>query len=85
MDYRKLKKVTRKNYFPLPFIDQMDMLVCQKYYCFLDGYSGYNQIVEDQEKTTFTFPYEIFSVTRMTVRSFNVVPHLISTRVQSCL
>ncbi|KAL5551626.1 hypothetical protein UlMin_001802 [Ulmus minor] len=32
-----------------------------EYYCFLDGYSGYNQIPlapEDQEKTTFTCPYE---------------------------
>ena len=35
-----------------------------EYYCFLDGYSGYNQIVialEDQEKTTFTCPYGTFT------------------------
>jgi len=37
-------------------------------YCFLDGYSGYNQIAiapEDQEKTTFTSPYGTFAYTRM--------------------
>ena len=45
MDYRKLKKATRKDHFPLPFIDQMlDWLARYSYYCFLDGYSGYNQI-----------------------------------------
>ena len=45
MDYRKLNKATRKYHFPLPFIDQMlDRLTGKQYYCFLDGYSGYNQI-----------------------------------------
>ena len=43
MDYRKLNKATRNDHFPLPFIDQMlDRLVRYSYYCFLDGYSGYN-------------------------------------------
>ena len=43
MDYRKLNKATRKDHFPLPFIDQMlDRLAGYSYYCFLDGYSGYN-------------------------------------------
>ena len=39
-------------------------LVEHEYYCFLDGYSSYNQItisLEDQEKTTFTCPYGTFS------------------------
>ena len=62
MDYRKLNKNTRKDHFPLPFIDQMlDRLAGRKYYYFLDGYSGYNQIViapKDQYKTTFTCPME---------------------------
>ncbi|PIN03167.1 DNA-directed DNA polymerase [Handroanthus impetiginosus] len=45
MDYRKLNKATRKDHFPLPFIDQMlDRLAGKKFDCFLDGYSGYNQI-----------------------------------------
>ena len=54
IDYRKLN--TRKDHFPLPFIDQMlDRLAGHPHFCFLDGYSGYNQIAiapEDQEKTT---------------------------------
>ena len=65
MDYRRLNKNTWKDHFPLPFIDQMlDRLAGREYYCFLDGYSGYNQIVialEDQHKTTFTCPYGTFS------------------------
>ncbi|KAL4368813.1 hypothetical protein GQ457_05G020560 [Hibiscus cannabinus] len=69
MDYRKLNKATRKDHFPLPFIDQMlDRLVGKQFYCFLDGYSGYNQITiapEDQSKTTFTCPYETFAFRRM--------------------
>ncbi|KAE8712804.1 hypothetical protein F3Y22_tig00110223pilonHSYRG00028 [Hibiscus syriacus] len=41
MDYRKLNKVTKKDHFPFPFIDQMlDRLAGKAYYCFLDGYSG---------------------------------------------
>ena len=54
MDYRKLNAATRKDHFPLPFIDQMlDRLAGKEFFCFLDGYSGYNQIAispEDQEK-----------------------------------
>ena len=68
-DYRKLNKATRKDHFPLPFLDQMlDCLAGYEYYCFLDGYSGYNQIAispEDQEKTTFTCPYGTFAFRRM--------------------
>ena len=58
MDYRKLSMPTRKDHFPLLFIDQiLNGLVGHDYYCFLDGYFGYNQIAispKDQEKTTFT-------------------------------
>ncbi|KAL4283068.1 hypothetical protein GQ457_16G022120 [Hibiscus cannabinus] len=65
MDYRKLNKATRKDHFPLPFIDQMlDRLAGKQFYFFLDGYSGYNQIgiaPEDQSKTTFTCPYGTFA------------------------
>ncbi|XP_062080896.1 uncharacterized protein LOC133785693 [Humulus lupulus] len=64
MGYRKLNNATRKDHFPLPFINQMlDRLAGREYYCFLDGYSGYNKIevaLEDQHKTTFTCPYEVF-------------------------
>ncbi|XP_070040742.1 uncharacterized protein [Nicotiana tomentosiformis] len=69
MDYRKFNKVTRKDHFLLPFLDQMlDRLDGRAYYCFLDEYSGYNQIriaPEDQEKTTFTCPYGTFAFLRI--------------------
>ncbi|KAM1660255.1 hypothetical protein ACFX2K_003267 [Malus domestica] len=65
IDYRKLNNTTRKDHFPLPFIDQMlERLAGHSFYCFLDGYSGYNQIViapNDQEKTTFTCPFGTFA------------------------
>ena len=69
IDYRKLNIATRKDHFPLPFLDQMlDRLAGHEYYCFLDGYFSYNQIAiapEDQEKTTFTCPYGTFAFRRM--------------------
>ena len=69
IDYRKLNTATRKDHFPLPFIDQMlDRLAGHPHFCFLDGYSGYNQIAiapEDQEKTTFTCSYGTFAFRRM--------------------
>nr|GEZ53769.1 retrovirus-related Pol polyprotein from transposon 17.6 [Tanacetum cinerariifolium] len=40
IDYRKLNEATRKDYFPLPFMDQMlERLAGNEYYCFLDGFS----------------------------------------------
>ena len=69
IDYRKLNKATCKDHFPLSFLDQMlDRLAGHEYYCFLDGYSGYNQIAiapEYQEKTTFTCPYGTFAFSQM--------------------
>ena len=64
IDYRKLNCARKKDHFPLSFIDQiLDCLARQCYFCFLDRYSGYNQIVihlDDQEKTTFTCPFVTF-------------------------
>ncbi|XP_050888912.1 uncharacterized protein LOC127094083 [Lathyrus oleraceus] len=64
IDYRRLNIATRKDHFPL-FIDQMlERLAGHDYYCFLDGYSGYNQIdvaPEDQENIAFTCPYGVFA------------------------
>ena len=45
----------------------LDKLAGHSHYCFLDGYSGYNQIMvdpKDQEKTTFTYPYGTFAFKR---------------------
>ena len=75
IDHRKLNKATQKDHFPLPFLDQiLDRLAGHEYYCFLDGYSGYNQIVialKDQEKATFTCPYGTFSFRWMPFRLCN--------------
>ncbi|GJS97713.1 reverse transcriptase domain-containing protein [Tanacetum coccineum] len=69
IDYQKLNDATRKDHFPLPFMDQMlERLTGNEYYCFLDGFSGYFQIPidpQDQEKTTFTCPYGTFAYRRM--------------------
>ncbi|RDY10310.1 Retrovirus-related Pol polyprotein, partial [Mucuna pruriens] len=45
IDYRKLNQATRKDHFPLPFIDQvLEKLAGKSHYCFLDGFSGYMKI-----------------------------------------
>jgi len=58
IDYRELNKATRKDHFPLPYIDQvLDNLSSNKYFSFLYGFNGYNQIQvsqSNQDKTTFT-------------------------------
>nr|GEU44091.1 reverse transcriptase domain-containing protein [Tanacetum cinerariifolium] len=77
IDYRKLNEATRKDHFPLPFMDQMlERLPGNQYYCFLDGFSGYFQIpidLKDQEKTTFTCPYETFAYRHMHFRLCNAL------------
>ena len=69
IDHRKLNSATKKVHFPLMFIDQIvDRLAGSSYFCFLDGYLGYNQIVihpNNQQKTTFTCPFGIFAFTGM--------------------
>ncbi|GJW96406.1 DNA-directed DNA polymerase [Tanacetum coccineum] len=76
IDYRKLNDATRKDHFPLPFIDQMlERLSGNEYYCFLDCFSRFFQIPiapEDQEKTTFTCPYGTCSYRRMPFGLCNV-------------
>jgi hypothetical protein len=46
IDYIKLNKATKKDHFPLPFIDEMiECLANHSFFYFLDGYSGYHQIL----------------------------------------
>nr|GEZ41835.1 reverse transcriptase domain-containing protein [Tanacetum cinerariifolium] len=69
IDYRKLNEATRKDHFPLPFMDQMlERLARNELYCFLNGFFGYFQIPidpRDQENLTFTCPYGTFAYRRM--------------------
>ena len=75
IDYRKLNSATKKDYFPLQFIDQIsDRLVGSSYFFFLNGYSVYNQIVihpDDQEKTMFTCPFGTFVFRRKPFGMYN--------------
>jgi hypothetical protein len=46
IDYQKLNKATQKDHCPLPFIDEMlERLANHSFFCYLDGYSGYHQIL----------------------------------------
>jgi len=69
INYKKLNDAKRKDHFPFPFMDQMlERLTGQSFYCFLDSYSGYNQIFvdpNDQEKIAFTCPFGMFAYRRM--------------------
>lgn len=60
VDYRELKKSTKKDHFRFPFIDQLlDGLAAKKFFSFLDGFNEYDNIQispEDHHKTTFTCP-----------------------------
>nr|GEW95739.1 reverse transcriptase domain-containing protein [Tanacetum cinerariifolium] len=50
IDYQKLNDATRKDHFPLPFMDQMlEHLARNELYCFLDGFFGYFQILIDPQ------------------------------------
>nr|GEU99505.1 reverse transcriptase domain-containing protein [Tanacetum cinerariifolium] len=75
IDYPKLNEATRKDHFPLPFMDQMlERLAGNEYYCFLNGFSGYFQMLidpKDQEKTAFTCPYGTFAYKRMPFKLCN--------------
>ena len=77
IDYRRLNAVTRKDHFPLPFIDQLlERVSGHPFYCFLDGYSEYFQIeiaAEDQEKTTFTYPFGTYAYRRMPFGLYNAL------------
>nr|GFA68185.1 reverse transcriptase domain-containing protein [Tanacetum cinerariifolium] len=69
IDYRNLNDATRKDHFSLPFMDQMlERLAENEFYCFLDGFYRYFHILinlQDQEKTSFTFPYGTFAYRHM--------------------
>src|ERR1041385_8365810 len=69
IDYRKLNMATRKDHYPLTFIDQMlERYSKNTHFFYLDGYSGFSQNhvnTANQEKTTFTCPYGTYAYRRM--------------------
>jgi ribonuclease HI len=69
VDFRNLNKCSRKDNYPLPKMEHMLQKVSgSKVMSFIDGFSGYNQIVvhpEDKEKTAFTTPWGTFMYEKM--------------------
>lgn len=69
VDFRKLNKMTKKNVYPLPNIDEtLDSLAGNKYYSQLDFASGYWQIPMSEnakEKTAFKTEDGLFEFERM--------------------
>ncbi|KAF5934569.1 hypothetical protein HYC85_030740 [Camellia sinensis] len=61
VDFRDLNRASPKDDFPLPHIDELvDFTAGHALLSFMDGFSGYNQIMmapEDREKTAFTTPW----------------------------
>ena len=57
VDFRNLNKASPKDNFPFPHIDMLvDSIVEHAMLSFMDGFSGYNQILmapNDREKTSF--------------------------------
>jgi hypothetical protein len=84
IDYWKLNAATKKDHFPLPFIDEMlERLAKHSFFCFLDGYLGYHQIPihpDDQSKTMFTCPYGTYAYRRMSFGLYNA-----PTSFQRCM
>ena len=64
VDYRELNKVTWKDTFPLPWVDDLlDQLGQSKYFTTLDLASGYWQIrvaPNSRDKTAFVTPHGLF-------------------------
>nr|GEY59513.1 reverse transcriptase domain-containing protein [Tanacetum cinerariifolium] len=82
IDYRKLNDATRKDHFPLPFMDQMlERLAGNEFYCFLDGFSGYFQIPinpPDQERPLSPVPMEHLLIAKCPLAFAMLLGHFIS-------
>ncbi|KAF9762485.1 Transposon Ty3-G Gag-Pol polyprotein [Nosema granulosis] len=69
IDYRPLNKITKKDIYPLPRIDEiLDALAGSEYFTSLDATSGYYQIAVDKRdrvKTAFAWKERLFELNRM--------------------
>ena len=74
-NYKPLNAATKRNYYPLPFQDEiLNEVAGHERYSVMDGYSGYFQILiakEDQLKTTFITPWDCFAYRCMTFGLLN--------------
>ncbi|GJY74087.1 reverse transcriptase domain-containing protein [Tanacetum coccineum] len=83
IDYRKLNEATTKDHFPLPFMDQMlERLVGNKYFCFLDGFSGcmlaiFHDMIEESVEV-FMDDFSVFG------NSFNTCLNNLDKMLQRC-
>ena len=70
IDYRKLNSKTRKDHFPLLFLDQiLERVAGHKYFLhwWLLGLYQIDITPEDQEKTAFTCPFGTFVLRKMSI------------------
>jgi hypothetical protein len=68
IDFRKVNKVTKKDHYPLPFIDQMRERLSKKtnfVFLMVIRVSLRLLLKQDQEKNTFTCPYGTYAYRRM--------------------
>ena len=75
MDFRNLNRASDKDNYPVPSLDEVIQVVNgSQVMSFLHGYSGYNQVMveeEDRLKTTFTTKWGTFAYRRMPFRLIN--------------
>ena len=78
VDYKKLNASTITDPFPLPFCDTLlDSVARHEIYSFLDGFSGYNQVLmalEDRDKIAFVTEWGGFAINVMTFGLKNAPP-----------
>jgi hypothetical protein len=78
MDFHLLNVVTKKDPYPLPFTEEvLDKVMSHEVYSFLDGFSGYHQIMiapKNKYKITFITDWGSFVWVVMPFGLKNVPP-----------